>query len=161
MTSLAQRGTHPRARRSRRALVHLVWHPAVMRVALCQTNSGDDVAANEAQVAGLLEDAAEAGVDLAALPEVWPCQGSAKVVRSAAEPLDGPRVARLGEMAKRHRMWIHGGSVLELDGDEVFNTSVLFDRDGELVATYRKTPVRRGPSGRPAEPRVVPLLGRR
>jgi predicted amidohydrolase len=35
-------------------------------------------------------------------------------------------------------MWIHGGSVLELDGDRVFNTSVLFDREGELVATYRK-----------------------
>jgi predicted amidohydrolase len=109
-----------------------------MRVALCQTNSGEDVAANEAQVATLLEDAAARGAELAALAEVWPCQGSAKLVRAAAEPLDGPRVARLGQTAKRHRMWIHGGSVLELDGDEVFNTSVLFDRDGELVATYRK-----------------------
>jgi deaminated glutathione amidase len=35
-------------------------------------------------------------------------------------------------------MWIHGGSVLELDRDRVFNTSVLFDRAGQLVATYRK-----------------------
>jgi len=109
-----------------------------MRVALCQTNCGDDVAANEAQVVGLLEDAGSAGVDLAALPEVWPCQGSAPQVRAAAEPLDGPRVERLGEVARRHRMWIHGGSVLELDGERVFNTSVLLDRDGELRATYRK-----------------------
>jgi deaminated glutathione amidase len=109
-----------------------------MRVALCQTNSGEDVAANEAQVAALLGEAGAAGVDLAALPEVWPCQGSAKLVRAAAEPLEGPRVARLAETAKRHRMWIHGGSVLELDGEQVFNTSVLIDRDGELVATYRK-----------------------
>ena len=109
-----------------------------MRVALCQSNSGEDVVANDAQVASLLEDAGAAGVDLAALPEVWPCQGSAKLVRAAAEPLDGPRLARLSETAKRHRMWIHGGSVLELDGERVFNTSVLFDRDGELVATYRK-----------------------
>ena len=35
-------------------------------------------------------------------------------------------------------MWIHGGSVLELDGERVFNTSVLLDRDGEFIATYRK-----------------------
>jgi predicted amidohydrolase len=35
-------------------------------------------------------------------------------------------------------MWVHGGSVLELDGERVFNTSVLFDREGDLVATYRK-----------------------
>jgi predicted amidohydrolase len=109
-----------------------------VKVGLCQTSCGEDVAANERQVFGLLDGAATAGVDLAALPEVWPCQGSASQVRAAAEPLDGPRVERLADVARRHRMWIHGGSVLELDGDRVFNTSVVFDRAGELVATYRK-----------------------
>jgi deaminated glutathione amidase len=109
-----------------------------MRIALCQTNCGEDVAANEAQVFGLLDEAGAAGVDLAALPEVWPCQGSAVHVRTAAEPLDGPRVVRLAEVARRHGMWVHGGSVLERDGDRVHNTSVLLDRAGELVATYRK-----------------------
>jgi len=109
-----------------------------MRIALCQTNCGEDVAANERQVFGQLDEAAAGGADLAALPEVWPCQGSASQVRAAAEPLDGPRVRRLAEVARRHRMWVHGGSVLELDGERVFNTSVLFDRGGDLVATYRK-----------------------
>lgn len=109
-----------------------------MRVALCQANCRDDVEANELQVFTLLEDAAASGVDLAALPEVWPCQGSAAQIRAAAEPVPGPRTERLAEIARRHRMWVHGGSVLELDGERVFNTSVLFDRDGALVATYRK-----------------------
>ena len=109
-----------------------------MRVALCQTNSGEDVAANEAQVFGLLEEAAAGGADLAALPETWPCQGSAPQVRAAAEPIPGPRTEALAEVARRLSMWIHGGSVLELEGERVFNTSVLFDRQGELVATYRK-----------------------
>jgi predicted amidohydrolase len=109
-----------------------------VRVALCQTNCGEDVTANERQVFGLLEEAAAAGVDLVALPEVWPCQGSAPEMRAAAEPLDGPRVARLADVARAHRIWVHGGSVLERDGDRVFNTSVLLDRDGELVAAYRK-----------------------
>jgi predicted amidohydrolase len=109
-----------------------------VRVALCQTNCGEDVSANEDQVFGLLEEAGKAGVDLVALPEVWPCQGSAPQVRAAAEPLDGPRVARLAEVARRHRMWVHGGSVLELEGERVFNTSVLLDREGRVVATYRK-----------------------
>jgi predicted amidohydrolase len=35
-------------------------------------------------------------------------------------------------------MWLHAGSVLEARDDQVFNTSVLFDRDGSPVATYRK-----------------------
>jgi predicted amidohydrolase len=109
-----------------------------MRVALCQTNSGADVEANTAVVEGLLAEAVRAGVDLAALPEVWPCQGSARQMRAAAEPIPGPRTERLAAIAREHRTWIHGGSVLELDGERVFNTSVLFDRGGELVARYRK-----------------------
>ena len=110
-----------------------------MRVALCQVNSADDVAANEAAVFALLEKAAAGGADLAGLPEVWPCQGSAPQMRAAAEPVPGPRTDRLCEIARRHRMWVQGGSVLEIsDGQRIFNTSVLIDRDGELVATYRK-----------------------
>ncbi len=109
-----------------------------MRVALCQTNSGDDVTANEQQVFELLEEAASGGADLAALPEVWPCQGSAAQVRAAAQAVPGPRTERLSEVARRHGMWLHGGSLLELDGERVYNTSVLFDRAGELVASYRK-----------------------
>jgi predicted amidohydrolase len=36
-------------------------------------------------------------------------------------------------------MWVLGGSVLEAGDDgTVFNTSLLFDRNGELVARYRK-----------------------
>jgi len=112
-----------------------------MRVALCQTNCGEDVAANEEQVFRLLKEAA-GGADLAALPEVWPRQGSAKQIREAAESVPGPRTERLAEIAVRHRMWVHGGSVLEREGEgegeRIFNTSVLFDRSGELVATYRK-----------------------
>lgn len=109
-----------------------------VRVALCQTNSGADVRANEAEVFGLLEDAAAGGADLACLPEVWPCQGTGEQVRAAAEPVPGPRTERVADVARRHGMWIHGGSVLELDDGRVYNTSVLFDRDGELVARYRK-----------------------
>jgi deaminated glutathione amidase len=60
-------------------------------------------------------------------------------VRAAAEPIPGPRTEWLAETARRHRMWIHGGSVLEAgEGDRVHNTSVPFDREGEVVATYRK-----------------------
>jgi deaminated glutathione amidase len=109
-----------------------------VKIALCQTNSGEDVPDNEEQVVGLIEEAAAGGADLAALPEVWPRQGSAGQIRETAEPVPGHRTELLAELAARHRMWVHGGSVLELDGDRVFNTSVLFDRSGELVATYRK-----------------------
>jgi deaminated glutathione amidase len=111
---------------------------SLVKVALCQSNCGHDVAANEDQVLGLLEEAVAGGPDLIALPEVWPCQGSAAHVRGAAEPVPGPRTYRLAEFASEHGVWLHAGSVLELSEERVFNTSVLFDRAGELVATYRK-----------------------
>ena len=112
-----------------------------MKVALCQSNCGDDVAANEEQVFALLDEAAAGGPDLIALPEVWPCQGSAAHVRAAAEPVPGPRTYRLAEFAREHGVWVHGGSVLERNEERVYNTSVLFDRAGELVAprTARST----------------------
>jgi predicted amidohydrolase len=113
-------------------------YDASMRIALCQTNCGEDAVANERQVFGLLAEAVTEGVDLMALPEVWPLQGSATLIREAAEPIPGPRTDRLAVFAAGHRVWVHGGSVLERNGDHVFNTSVLFDRSGELVATYRK-----------------------
>jgi predicted amidohydrolase len=109
-----------------------------VRIALCQTNCGEDAAANEEQVFGLLERAAGKGVDLIALPEVWPLQGSAKLIREAAEPVPGPRTERLAAFAREHGVWLNGGSVLERDGERVFNTSVLFDREGLPVASYRK-----------------------
>jgi deaminated glutathione amidase len=109
-----------------------------VRIALCQTNCGEDVAANEEQVFGLLEQAVGEGVDLIALPEVWPLQGSAKLIREAAEPIPGPRAERLAAFAREHEVWLHGGSLLERDGERVFNTSVLFDREGQPVASYRK-----------------------
>ena len=51
-----------------------------MRIAVCQTNCGEDVVANKEQVFGLLDEAASGGADLAGLPEVWPRQGSAKQI---------------------------------------------------------------------------------
>jgi nitrilase len=33
---------------------------------------------------------------------------------------------------------IHGGSLLELDGDKIYNTTCVFDRDGKEIARYRK-----------------------
>lgn len=111
-----------------------------MKVALCQMNSGDEVEANRASAGELLAAAAEGGADLACLPEVWTCLGSAKRHREVAEPVPGPTSEWLAEIARANGMWVHGGSILESGGDDgkVFNTSLLFDRSGELVARYRK-----------------------
>ena len=110
-----------------------------MRVAVCQMRSGADVGANLSEAERLLGEAADAGADLAILPELFPYLGPESRVPEFAEAIPGgPSTEMLGKVAARGQMWIAGGSVPERDGDSIFNTSPLFDRSGELVARYRK-----------------------
>ena len=49
---------------------------------------------------------------------------------------------RLGALARRYHLTLHGGSMLEVADDagdgRVYNTAVTFDASGALVAVYRK-----------------------
>jgi deaminated glutathione amidase len=109
-----------------------------MRVAVCQMRSGDDVEANVAEAERLLHRAADDGADLAALPEVFPFLGPSSRRVEVAEPVPGPVTERIAAVAAARGMWVLAGSVLEREGERVFNTSPLIDRHGDVVATYRK-----------------------
>lgn len=110
-----------------------------MRVAVCQLNSRDDRGVNLATAQELLGRAADAGADLAVLPEYTDYLGPG---RSAPppEPLDGPYVSTLAAVAADRRMWVVAGSFHERGSDDgrTWNTCPVFDRTGTLVAVYRK-----------------------
>ncbi len=60
-------------------------------------------------------------------------------LNAAAEPLDGPRIRSLSRLAAELGVWLIPGSVPELGDDgRVYNTAVVFDPRGDLVADYRK-----------------------
>lgn len=114
-----------------------------MRVCVVQTNSGDDKAANLDAAARLVGRAvAEDRPDLVLLPEVVAFQGGTAEARlAAAEPAGpgSPTYDTLRDLARRHRIVLHGGSYLEDAGRErVFNTTVVFGPDGAELARYRK-----------------------
>src|SRR6185312_14258245 len=110
-----------------------------MRVAVCQTNSRDDRDANFKTARELLERAAEAGTELAVLPEYVDYLG-----RSAGEPepegVDGAFGTFFGTAARELGMWVHAGSFHETgpDAAHTYNTSLVFDPTGALAAVYRK-----------------------
>jgi nitrilase len=114
-----------------------------MKVALLQTNSIADKAANLAAVSGLVARAmATASHDLLLLPEMWDFLGGSVAERIAAGETfpDGPAYSLCARLAREHRVWLHAGSIRERVPGEprVFNTSVVFDRSGREVARYRK-----------------------
>ncbi len=115
-----------------------------MRVSVIQMNSRDDKAANLAAAEALVGEAVrEDRPDLVVLPEVWTLMGGdAAAKRAAAEVLgeEGPAWRLLRDLARGLRVVIHGGSILERDplDDQIYNTTVAFDRDGRELARYRK-----------------------
>ncbi|GAA0620128.1 carbon-nitrogen family hydrolase [Sporichthya brevicatena] len=110
-----------------------------MRVCLVQleVNLAQPLAERVAQACETVRSCA--GADLVVLPELWP-QGAwaYREWEQTAEPLDGPTVAALAQAAKDAGVMLHGGSVVERAGDDLFNTSVLLGPHGDLRAIYRK-----------------------
>ena len=76
-------------------------------------------------------------LDIVCLGEVITLVGTECTVADVAEPIPGPSTKRLGEAARRNRIWVVAG-LTERHGDTLYNTAVLIDRRGELAGTYRK-----------------------
>ena len=120
-----------------------------MKVSLVQMNSVDDKAANLVEAERLIGQAvAEERPDWIQLPEVFDFLGGTRATKlAAAEALPsgpgdeaGPAYGLMRDLARRHGVFIHAGSMLErMPGEErIANTTVAFDREGREVARYRK-----------------------
>ncbi|MGW5241589.1 carbon-nitrogen family hydrolase [Monashia sp. NPDC004114] len=116
-----------------------------MKVALIQLAYGDDesVAARTERVTALVR--AQSGHDLVVLPELWSAGGfDYRHWDARAESVDGPVAAALASAARDAGVTLHGGSIVERGapvvpgGKGIWNTSLVFSPEGELVATYRK-----------------------
>ncbi len=113
-----------------------------MKVALVQLEvdlGRDPVKSREVAVAKVHE-AAEDGAELVVLPELW-LHGAfdPEPWEKSAEPLHGETAQVLREAAIDCGIVLHGGSIVERTPDgKLYNTSLVFDAEGELLAGYRK-----------------------
>ena len=109
-----------------------------MRVAAIQMQCDADRADNLARASLLIGRAAEQSAELVVLPELFASLGRTTEMRGAAEPLEGPTVVWASALARQHHCSIVAGSFVEREGEQLFNTSVLLDPEGALIAHYRK-----------------------
>jgi predicted amidohydrolase len=88
------------------------------------------------------ERAAEGGADMIVFPELTLCRPElvSELTPDVAEPLDGPFVTHMRELARRHRVVVVAGMTERIDGekDRSYNTMVVAGRTGDIVGTYRK-----------------------
>ena len=112
------------------------------RVALAQMVSTPKVAENLDAAAGLVAEAARQGAKLVALPEYFCILGMRDTDKVAAREKDGagPIQEFLSATARRHGVWLVGGSVpLECaDSSKVRNSCLIYDSEGRRVARYDK-----------------------
>ena len=106
-------------------------------VAAVQMDTGNDKAANLAEMLRYIDEASKKGANLVAFPEVVNILSEDAI---HAESIPGPTTELLMQKAKEYGIWIHGGSISEVNPNDVrtYNTSVLISPDGEVVAKYRK-----------------------
>ncbi len=86
-----------------------------------------------------LEDAAKHNIDLLVLPEMA-LTGyifDTDELKAFSEPADGPSVRFWQSLAARYHMSLVVGFA-ERDGKKFFSSSVLIDKNGQIVGLYRK-----------------------
>jgi len=114
----------------------------VTRIAAVQLASGPNVKGNLNEAARLVEMAVAEGAKLVALPEYFAIMGlkDGDKVKAREKPGAGPIQDFLSETARRHGIWLVGGSVpLECASpDKVRNSSLVYDDAGKLAARYDK-----------------------
>ena len=112
-----------------------------MRIAVAQFAAGMSKPANLERITRLAAQAADAGARLVVFPEAAMCDFGEKTddLHAVAEPLDGPFVTTLSELAARHRMTVVAGMFEAIPGERrIYNTAVVVDPVKGLAGTYHK-----------------------
>ena len=115
---------------------------APFRVAAIQTVTAIGVDANLARADALLAEAAAQGAQLALLPEYFCMMGrkDSDKVAIREDDQDGPIQSFLADAARRHKLWLVGGTLPMWceDAQRVRNTSLAFNPAGLRIARYDK-----------------------
>ncbi len=114
----------------------------IIKMAGIQMASGPYVSANLSEAERLIEIAANQGAKLIVLPEYFAIMGLKESDKVAAreEEGKGPIQDFLSKTAKKHKVWLIGGSVPLVSNfpNKVRNSCLVFDDKGQQVARYDK-----------------------
>jgi deaminated glutathione amidase len=113
-----------------------------MKIAALQMVSTPELARNLDAAATLIARAADAGAQLAALPEYFCLMGRRDddKLAIAEVPCDGPIQRFLSAQARQHALWLVGGTLPLREGghSRVRNSCLVFAPDGSQAARYDK-----------------------
>lgn len=107
-------------------------------IGLIQMKVIDSKEANLSKMEQMIKDAAKMGAEIVVLPEMFNCPYDISLFRSYAETEGGYSFIRLSETAKRNNIYLVGGSIPEIDNNQIYNTCYIFDNKGNKIGKHRK-----------------------
>lgn len=114
----------------------------ISKVAAIQMASGPNVEGNLNEAKRLIEQAVIQGAKLVVLPEYFAIMGIADTDKVHAQEVigNGPIQSFLSEIAKKHAIWVIGGSVpISSDNPhKIYNSTLVYNDNGDCVARYDK-----------------------
>lgn len=110
-----------------------------IRIASLQMNVLQDKYDNIEQLAEILASGKTDGADIISLGEMWCCPYQTDLFPVYAEPEQGDAWLAMSTLARKHNVYIVGGSIPESDGEgHTYNTCYVFDRQGNQIGKHRK-----------------------
>ena len=117
------------------------WRPEVTKVALFQSRTGIEPAANGEALVAAVGEAAAGGAEILFTPEMSGLldRDSARAARRRFREDDDPVLAAVRAAADKHGIWVHLGSLAVLtDDDMLANRAFVIDASGNVRARYDK-----------------------
>ena len=110
-----------------------------IKLALCQMSVIDNKEENLKTASLMINESAKENVDFIVLPEMFNCPYSNdKFIEYCEEEKDSPTLDKISSLAHDNNVYILAGSIPEKENNELFNTSYLFDKTGNIIAKHRK-----------------------
>lgn len=108
------------------------------KIGVCQLNVVDSKEANIKRAEKMIREAADKGSQMVVLPEMFNCPYENKSFPLFAEEYPGKTTAMLSKVARELGIYLVGGSIPEREDGSIYNTSYIFDKNGDLVGKHRK-----------------------
>lgn len=110
-----------------------------IKLALCQMNVIDDKKENLKNACSMISQSVSENVDIVVLPEMFNCPYSNdKFIEYCETEEDSHTLNTISSLAQENNVYILAGSIPEKENDNLYNTSYLFNRKGEILAKHRK-----------------------
>ena len=110
----------------------------MVKIGIVQMKTCENKETNIAKAKIGIEECVKKGAEIVILPEIFNSPYDTKKFREYSEPKNGKTWTFLSNIAKEHKIILVGGSIPEIDNNKIYNSSFIFNSEGNQISFHRK-----------------------